>query len=128
MYKINIENTGGENFKAKSGDHGLTISTQKAEGMGPLDVFLAALGSCVGVYLRRYLDNAKIPAEHFKINIEADLEQNASPKRFTHIAVSVDLCNAKFDERRRDAILEFIKNCPVHNTLKNSPEIAISIK
>jgi uncharacterized OsmC-like protein len=43
--------------------------------------------------------------------------------RFKQIKVSIDLKTDKFDENRRKALFEFVKNCPAHNTLKNDPEI-----
>jgi uncharacterized OsmC-like protein len=42
--------------------------------------------------------------------------------------VAIDLKGLQLDERRRDAFLRFIKNCPVHNTLKGSPLIEIGLR
>ena len=41
--------------------------------------------------------------------------------------MSVDLKETQLDERRIRAMLEFVKNCPVHNTLKSNPEIEMKI-
>lgn len=38
-----------------------------------------------------------------------------------------DLKGAVLDERRRKALLEFVKNCPVHNTLKVNPLVDIKL-
>ncbi|TRZ93761.1 OsmC family peroxiredoxin [bacterium] len=60
------------------------------------------------------------------MDVTADLSKE-TPICFRNIAVSIDLKGTKLDTRRIQAMLEFIKNCPVHNTLKNNPEVEIKI-
>jgi len=49
------------------------------------------------------------------------------PVAFRKIAVKIDLMGQRLDEMRKRSILSFIKNCPVHNTLRHSPEIEAEI-
>ena len=64
--------------------------------------------------------------ENFEILAEAEFSKEP-PLSFKEIKVSIDLKGAKLDNRRKEALLEFIKNCPVHNTLEEKPEVEINI-
>lgn len=127
MYKVEIANSSGYLFKVKAREYEFSVDMKGAQGVTPPDTLLASLGSCVGVYIRKYAEGAKLALAEFNISVEADYDQ-ASPLCFRKINLSVDLKGAGLDERRLKAMLGFIRNCPVHNTLKNNPEIEIKIK
>lgn len=124
MYKVEITNSGDTIFKVKEGDYSFTVDT-KGKGVSPPAALLASLGSCIGVYIRKYCEGAGLSPQNFKITVEAELSKE-SPLCFKLIRVQIDLAEFGFDERRRRALLEFIKNCPVHNTLKGNPLIELS--
>lgn len=126
MYRVDIINSGDYSFKVRSKDSEFLVDI-KGKGMTPPDVLLASIGSCIGVYLRKYAEGAKLELPEFSISASADFSQD-KPVCFRKIDVAVDLKGAKFDERRLQAMREFIENCPVHMTLKNNPEVEISIK
>ncbi|MFA5115311.1 MAG: OsmC family protein [Candidatus Omnitrophota bacterium] len=92
--------------------------------MSPPDVLPGSLGSCIGVYVRKYLEGAKLAAG-LKLKIEADFPKEP-PMCFKEIKVTIYLEGVELDECRL-AMMEFIKNCPVHNTLKASPAISINL-
>ena len=125
MYRVDITNAGDYSFKVKAKDYEFLVDT-KGKGITPPDTLLAGLGTCVGVYLRKYAEGAKLALPEFNVSVEADMSKEP-PVCFRKINVSVDLKGAKIDERRLQAILEFMKNCPVHNTLKNNPEVELKI-
>ena len=125
MYKVDVENSGDYSFNVKSKDYQFVVDT-KGKGMTPPDTLLASLGSCVGVYMRKYFEGAKMAVPHFKVSVEGDLGKEA-PYGFRAISVKIYMEGFSLDERRKKALLEFIKNCPIHNTLKANPTIDISI-
>lgn len=125
MYKVEVLNDGGSAFMAKTKDCEFVIDTN-GSGVTPPDALLASLGSCVGVYIRKYADGAKINVGNFKVTVESDLGKEA-PFRFKTIKVNVELGTLALDDRRKKALLDFIKNCPVHNTLKSAPAVDIVI-
>jgi len=126
MYHVDVTNSGDYTFKAKtqSGDE-FTIGA-KTEGLNPLTTLLAALGGCVGVYLRRFIEATKLPIKDFSITLDAELVKE-HPMRFKEINVSVDLKGARLDEGKIKALLGFIHNCPAYNTFKHDPDIKISL-
>lgn len=126
MYHVEITNIGEHIFNAKSKDAEFTIGLN-GKSITPPDVLLASLGSCMGVYLRKYAEGMKLDIPSFSISVDADFAKDV-PVHFKNIDVRVDLKGVQIDERRRKGIIEFLKNCPVHGTLKNNPEIAIELK
>ncbi|MFH0855952.1 MAG: OsmC family protein [Candidatus Omnitrophota bacterium] len=126
MYRVDMVNSGDYSFMVKSKDSEFVVDI-KGKGMTPPDALLASLGSCIGVYLRKYAEGAKLDLAGFTISAEADFSQKR-PVCFRKINVEIDLKGAQFDERRIKSMREFIENCPVHLTLKNNPEVEIKIK
>ncbi len=125
MYKVEIKNTKDYLFSVKSKNYEFNVDI-KGNGITPPDTLLASLGSCIGVYIRKYADVAKLNLEGFQIVVEAELSQE-QPICFRKIKVSIDLNEVQLDERRKKALLSFIENCPVHHSLHANPEISISI-
>lgn len=125
MYRVEVMNHGSSKFTVKAKDCEFTIDT-KGEGCTPPDTLLASLASCIGVYIRKYAEGSKITLPEFTVTAEGDLSKEG-PVSFKIINVSVDLKGANIDDRRKRALLSFIENCPVHNTLKHTPEIKISL-
>ena len=126
MYRVEIINHGSSKFTAKTKDYEFTIDT-KGEGCTPPDTLLASLGSCIGVYLRKYAEGSRISLPEFTVTTEGELSKESSVS-FRLINVSIDLKGADLDDRRKQALLSFIKNCPIHNTLEHSPEINIQFR
>jgi len=126
MYSVEITNTGDSVMKAKSKDAEILIDT-KGQGINPPDVLLASIGSCLGVYIRKYAEGTGLRIPGFNLRINAGFSEE-KPVYFKKISIDVDLNGAEIDEHRKKSILSFIKNCPVHTTLKNSPVIDINIK
>ena len=125
MYKIEVTHNQDLAFSVKAGESEFLIDA-KGKGLTPLDALLAGLGSCVGVYIRKYAEGSKLAIENFKVNVSAELSKE-SPLSFRQINVDIDLKSCIIDERRQKALLEFIKNCPAHNTLKMSPLIEFKL-
>lgn len=126
MYKVEVLHTGEYTFEAKANDCSFTIDA-KGKAITPPDTLLASLGSCIGVYIRKYAQGAGIDFRNFKVTVEADFGKE-SPISFKVISVVIDLQGPILDDRRKKALLEFINNCPIHNTLKSAPRVEIKIR
>ncbi|HTY45549.1 MAG TPA: OsmC family protein [Patescibacteria group bacterium] len=125
MYSVEITNAGGSQFKVISKDYEFVVDT-KGGGVTPPDALLASLASCIGVYTRKYFEGAKLEAPEFKIYAEAEFTKE-SPVCFRQIRVRLELAGNPLDERRKKGLLEFAKNCPVHNTLHADPAVEITV-
>lgn len=62
----------------------------------------------------------------FTVDVEAELVSDKG-HRFKDIKVSIDLDGAMIDDIKKQSLVQFVKNCPVHNTLRNMPEIEIKV-
>jgi uncharacterized OsmC-like protein len=126
VYKIEITHDKDLAFLAKNGDQEVLIDA-KGDNFNPPNLLLAALGSCIGAYLRKYSEGSNINLAKFSILIEAEFSKE-KPLSFREINVYINLKESQIDERRKEPLLNFIKNCPVHNTLKINPVININFK
>jgi len=127
--EINVKYIDNQKFVARSGNHQLTIDQPKDkggndEGMNPLEVFLVSLGACAGVYSKGYCKNAQIDTKDLKITVSSELTSE-SPRRFKDIKVQIDL--GQDLGNRKEALLNFVRNCPVHNSLAGKPNIEFSL-
>jgi uncharacterized OsmC-like protein len=112
-------------FQVKSKGFEIIIDG-KGGAISPLDTFLAALGACVGVYIRIFAENTKLQLGNFIVKVEADLTDKA-PYQFDQIHLSIDLQGVSLDESKKESLLRFVRNCPVHQTLKANPEMVINL-
>ena len=126
MYHVEVSNSGDYSFRVNSRDYQFSVDTKGEKGVSPSDTLLASLGACIGVYIRKYAEGAKLSIPEFNISVYADFDKTDTIC-FRKINVNIDLKGVKLNERRLEAMLGFIKNCPVHNTLKNNPEVEIKI-
>ena len=53
MYHVDIANAGDYSFSVKSKDYEFIVDV-KGKGISPPDTLLASIGTCIGVYLRKY--------------------------------------------------------------------------
>lgn len=123
MYRVEITHTQDYSFKVKAKDDEFTVDIK---GITPPDTFLASLGTCIGVYIRKYAEGAKFNLADFSIVVDAEFSPEP-PTRFKNINISLDLKGAPLDSRRQAGLLEFVKNCPIHNTLKSNPQVNFKI-
>jgi len=125
MYRVDVTHIKDYEFAVRSGAHELIIDAKAGAGLTPPDALLASLGSCIGVYIQKYLDGAKLAPGAFKITVEAEFAKD--PLSFKLIKIEAKLGGIQLDDKRKTAFLEFIKNCPVHNTLKGSPRVEVKL-
>ncbi len=112
-------------FKVKANGFEINIDG-KGGTISPLETLLAALGTCAGVYIRKFAESTNLSLENFIVTVEAELTDKR-PYRFDKINLTVDLKGVSLDESKKASLLRFIRNCPVHETLKANPEMVINL-
>ena len=130
MYESNVSYIGPSKFKVVSDNYTVNIDlpkpNQSIDGVGPLPMLLGALGGCVAVYLERYLVGKKIPFKGFSIDVKSELTKEA-PFCMKDIDVQISVSGLNLDKEGEEALLRFVANCPVHNTLHNNPTVNIGL-
>ena len=131
MYEVDVDYENSFHYKVTSLNYEIKVdfpNPDKAiEGITPPALLLASLGSCAAVYLERYLNGAKIKFDKFTVKVKSEICPE-TPHYLKNIALTINLPGLKLEQKRYNALLEFIKNCPVHNTLKHNPVVDINLE
>jgi ribosomal protein S12 methylthiotransferase accessory factor len=110
--------------------NGHIIRTDQPEKIGgtntaptPFDLFLAAIGTCAGIYVKLFCDMRKIPTEGIKIVQNADYNQETGLP--TNIQIEIQLPES-FPEKYINAVVNVAEQCKVKNTIKSQPKITVN--
>jgi uncharacterized OsmC-like protein len=125
-YSVEVKNNGDSRFTAISADHTLMLDTEGG-GMWPLDALLAALGGCMGFYVRLYCRKNAIALDGFTVCLASELTKER-PYRLAEITVTIDFKDASLDGKTKEAIAAFVRQCPVHNTLAMKPDVKLQVR
>jgi len=126
---MKIRHLGGWRFNVRCRGHQI-VSDQPLEedgentGMTPVELFVSSLGCCIGVYAKMFCERHKIPYEGMKIDLEWKMAGN--PSRVSEFKATIHL-EKDVEPDLAQGILRMVKHCTVHNTIRDPPEIAISI-
>lgn len=119
----------GTRFDITSGGH--TIITDQPvedggrnEGMGPVDLFVGSIASCVAYFVGRYCERHKIPAEGLRV--EADWSMAERPHRVGAVSMKITL-PAHITPEQRERLLKVAHGCTVHQSLAVPPKVAIEM-
>ncbi|WXG47484.1 MAG: OsmC family protein [Candidatus Atabeyarchaeum deiterrae] len=117
-------------FEAECRGHKLTLDQPVEDGgsdagMTPVELFVASLGSCIGYFAVVFCQRRKIPPAG--MNVKLDWESAEDPHRIGSIDVVINL-SARLGEKERAGLLRMVEGCTVHNTLKNKPNVKITLK
>lgn len=88
----------------------------------PFELFLAAIGTCAGIYVKSFCDNRKIPAENIKIiqSAEYDKETGLPVNIKLDIKLPVD-----FPEKYKASLINVAELCKVKKTIAHPPVFEI---
>jgi putative redox protein len=125
-----VEHLGGVQFEIKARQHAIACDQPVEnggydEGMTPLELLLASLGSCAGFYAAMYLKKHKLSTEGTRVQVSA--EKAKAPPRMDDFRITVEVPAGLSDDHKR-GIEEAVHHCPVHNTLLNPPKISLEVQ
>lgn len=128
--EMKIEHSGGMQFKAKVRSHTVIIDQPKDgggkdEGPTPPELFVASLGSCIGVYALWFCQKRKIPSEGMAINITWT-KSATPPARIDKIDAQIILPKGCPPEHQA-GLVEQVSKCLVHNSITHAPDIKITV-
>jgi putative redox protein len=116
-------------FEARTRNH-VILSDQPSTGGGsdmgmtPVEIFVAALGLSMGVYIEHFCLARNLPGEHFSIHL--DWEQEENPSRISKISACIHL-PPSVPARYLEAMRHAAECCRLENTLKNPLRIEVQI-
>jgi len=91
----------------------------------PVELFIAALGSCAAFYAGRYLSRHGLDREGLQVTAEFVMASDG-PARVRSITLKIGVPGGISSERQR-GLLAVASHCTVHNTLREAPEISIEL-
>ncbi|MDB5120785.1 MAG: OsmC family protein [Sphingobacteriales bacterium] len=123
---------GQENYRTEiKGDGHVIISDEPIElggannGMNPVLLFLASLGSCTAITLKMYSQRKKWNIDTITVNlsmnvVKSNLQQTSYINR--HIQIT-----GYISDEDRNRLLKVADQCPLHNIMSNPINIATNI-
>jgi len=110
---------------------GYTIETDQSKKRGgdgelpaPFDLFLASIGTCVGIYVLNFCQERKIPTE--TINVVLDFHRDPETRLFDHIQIDINL-PTEFPAKYIQAVKRAADLCAVKKHLHQPPNFDIQI-
>ena len=130
MTDLSVRYEGGDRLRVYIRDHEFTVDQPVSDGgedsaPTPTELFVAGLAACVGFYAERYLRRHELPTSGLGVECSFSIA-NDRPARVGDIQIRVLLPDG-FPEERRKALLAVVEHCTVHNSLRQAPEVAISL-
>lgn len=129
MHEANVSYIASFKFKTTADNYTMTIQYPKPnsqEGVEPIPMFLGSLGGCFAVYLERFLEGKKMAFKGFDIKVKSELTKE-SPFYLKVIDVDIKISGLNLDKENKEALLRFVNNCPLHNTLHHNPTINVNV-
>jgi len=131
MPNITTEYKGDALFETVLGTHTVKIDVPtsmggKDRGPMPPQLFIASLGSCVGVLVRDFCLHHGLDPDGMVVSVLYEFAKH--PNRMTDVVVNVDLPNAHCDDDcTRKALEHVAEHCPVHETIATLKEVQFNI-
>jgi len=126
--EVNLEQ--GFLFKAQCSGHEVAADQPEKEGgtnkaMTPSELFVASLGTCIGVYAVRFCKRHNLPTEGMKVSLDWTVVKD--PWRIGSIKAELHYPHDIPDAEKK-GLLRMAEACFVHETIVHKPEIVIELK
>ncbi len=126
--EVNLEQ--GFLFKAQCSGHEVAADQPEKEGgtnkaMTPSELFVASLGTCIGVYAVRFCKRHNLPTEGMKVFLDWTVVKD--PWRIGSIKAELHYPHDIPDPEKK-GLLRMAEACFVHETILHKPEVVIDLK
>ena len=126
--EVNLEQ--GFLFKAQGSGHEVAADQPEKEGgtnkaMTPSELFVASLGTCIGVYAVRFCQRHNLPTKGMKVFLDWTVVKD--PWRIGSIKAELHYPHDIPDTEKK-GLLRMAEACFVHETILHKPEIVIDLK
>lgn len=93
----------------------------------PLDLFIASLATCAGVYVEDFCNHRGIPTDRITLHQAAEFELAPDGKhRLARVSLRIDL-PADFPEKYRSAVVRVAELCTVKRIILDPPEFEVTV-
>ena len=128
--RLEVTLEGGFNFKAVCHGHEVFTDQHLADGgtekaMTPAELFVASLGTCIGVFALRFCKRHNLPSEGLGVSLDWEVVQN--PSRIGSIKAEIHYPH-DIPADQKKGLLRMAEACFVHETILHKPEITVELK
>jgi putative redox protein len=128
--KMEVNLQEGFLFKAVCGGQEVFTDQHQAEGgkdqaMTPAELFVASLGTCIGVYAARFCKRHNLPTEGLKVGLDWTVLKD--PWRIGSVKAEIHYPH-QIAETERKGLLRMAEACFVHESIVHPPEIVVELK
>lgn len=129
MARITVTHLGGDAFDVHTRGH--TFCTDQPSpgrveiGPTPTEVFVAGLAACAGYYAEHFLRRHNLPHQGLRVECDWALRA-AAPSRITRVRMRV-VPPEPLPQPWRDGLIAAVRECTVHNSLRQPPDIAVEV-
>jgi len=129
MSKITTFYKGNMLFESKFGSHSVQIDVPelmggKNRGPKPSDLFMAALGSCIGAAVVDHCQRFHFDMSDMSVNVKMDEVKH--PTRWAYLQVTIHIPHSDC-RGQEDAILRLTENCPIYKSITKLNGIQIEL-
>ena len=130
MPEITVKHVGDMAFETHIGNHKLTIdlppeNNGKDRGPTPPQLFIASLSSCIAAFAASYCNNAGINSEELSVTLSYDKLTNPTLLGNFKAVIKIPKGDAG---KREKAVIRAAEHCLIHETIRSSPEIEITLE
>ena len=121
MATITTTAVGDKSFESVVGRHRIVTDVPtpmggQDRGLGPAQLFVVSLGSCVATLVQEYCEHHDVDARDLRVDV--DYEKVSQPARLRGIRVRIAVPHADLtDDRLRTILQRVAEHCPVHETI-----------
>ena len=118
---------GGRRVQAQVRSH-LVRTDQPVESGGedsapsPFELFLAALGTCAGIFVQGFCAKRGLPTDGVRIIERPDFDQETGTLTSVELELQIP---ASFPEKYRDALVRVVDQCSVKRAIQAQPTFQV---
>ena len=128
MSVITVRHDQGKRYVATAGEYsvfaGKAEENPESNGMGPGQLFIAALGMCTLGDILPFCERHDIPPR--SITVELDVERASDPSRAKSVNVTIKV-GQKVPKAHQQAILRAAEQCYVRQSIAHGVDVKVSI-
>ena len=128
MDLITIERKSDLAFSIRVRGHEVTSDMAQEDGgrdhgLSPKELLAGSLGTCIAMMVQSYCQRHGYDGD---VEVSLTVELADKPKRVGRIVADVELPEG-IPEEKKEAIKRVAQRCPIHETLRNPPELDIEL-
>ena len=130
MESLRVRSFGGDRFTIDIRGFGVEVDQPLDIGgtdiaPTPTELLVASLAACVAFYAGRYLRRHEFAEHHLGVDCRFEMSED-SPHRVAVVEMDL-IVPASLNDKQREVLLKVVDGCAVHNTLRQPPEVRISL-